>query len=63
MAPNEELGLSGARAYGYHHTADDTLDRLSPEHLRQNVAPYVTVAYVLAEMEHELGRSPEWPED
>ena len=49
--------------FDYHHTADDTLDKLSPEDLKQNVAAYVTAAYVLAEMEHELGRSPEWPEE
>ncbi len=61
--PFFDLPQDATDYFDYHHTADDTLDKLSAEDLKQNVAAYVTAAYVLAEMEHDLGRSPEWPED
>ncbi|MEM7581788.1 MAG: M28 family peptidase [Acidobacteriota bacterium] len=44
--------------FDYHHNADDTLDKLSPEDLKQNVAAYVTLAYLLAETDYDLGRAP-----
>lgn len=56
--PLFDLPQDGTDYFDYHHTADDTLDKLSPEDLKQNVAAYVTAAWVLAETEVDLGRTP-----
>ncbi len=56
--PFFDLPQDATTYFDYHHSADDTLVELSPEDLRQNVAAYVTAAYVLAETEHDLGRAP-----
>ena len=37
--------------FDYHHTADDTLDKIDPEQLKQNVAAWAVVSYLAAEME------------
>lgn len=52
------LGLTqdGTRYFDYHHTADDTLDKVVRADLNQNVAAYVTAAYVAANMERDFGR-------
>ncbi len=42
--------------FDYHHTADDTLDKVDPGDLTQNVAAYSVVAFWAAEMEQPLGR-------
>lgn len=48
-----------ARPYfDVHHTADDTLDKVDPKNLRINVAAYATAAYLLAEIDRDLGRMP-----
>ncbi len=57
--PFFDLPQDATLYFDYHHTADDTLDKLDPEDLRQNVAAYVTLAYLLAETETDLGRAPE----
>ncbi len=38
-----------ARYFDIHHTAADTLDKVDPLHMRQNVAVMATMAWVLAE--------------
>ncbi len=35
--------------FDYHHTADDTLDKIDPEKLRQNIAAYAAFAWAMAE--------------
>jgi Zn-dependent M28 family amino/carboxypeptidase len=40
--------------FDYHHTHADTLDKVNPEHLRQNIAAVAVLAYVLAEMPERL---------
>jgi Zn-dependent M28 family amino/carboxypeptidase len=52
------LGLSadGTEYFDYHHTADDTLDKVDRDDLNQNVAAYVTAAYVAANIERNFGR-------
>ena len=52
------LGLSadGSEYFDYHHTADDTLDKVDRDDLNQNVAAYVTAAYVAANIERNFGR-------
>jgi len=43
------VGLSqdGTRYFDYHHTPDDTLDKIDPEQLRQNVAAWTATLGVL----------------
>ena len=50
--------VEGSIYFDYHHTAADTLDKVNPEHLSQNVAVMATVAYVLADMPQRLGERP-----
>jgi hypothetical protein len=45
--PGVDLNQSALRYFDWHHTPEDTLDRIDPEQLRQNVAAWaVTVALV-----------------
>lgn len=48
----------GTNYFDYHHTADDTLDKIDRDDLNQNVAAYVTAAYVAANIERDFGRLP-----
>lgn len=43
--------VEGSSYFDYHHTPADTLDKVSPQHLSQNVALLAATAYMLAEME------------
>jgi hypothetical protein len=54
------LGLKadGTYYFDYHHTVDDTLDKISRADINQNVAAYVTAAYVAANIERDFGRLP-----
>ncbi len=56
--PRFDLRQDGTLYFDYHHTADDTFDKIVPEDLAQNVAAYATWAYALAEFEGDLGRAP-----
>ena len=47
-APWISLNQDGTRYFDYHHTPDDTLDKIDPEQLRQNVAAWTTVLAVLS---------------
>lgn len=49
------LHQDATRYFDWHHTANDTLDKIDPEQLRQNVAAYVVVAYLAAEAEGDFG--------
>lgn len=40
----------GTDYFDYHHTADDTLDKIDPELLKQNVAAWAAVSYLAAEL-------------
>jgi hypothetical protein len=42
-APWISLNQDGMRYFDYHHTPDDTLDKIDPVQLRQNVAAWTTV--------------------
>ena len=52
------LGMSqdATLYFDYHHTADDTLDKVDRAGLNQNVAAYVTATYVAAYMDRDFGR-------
>ena len=47
-APWVSLGQDGTRYFDYHHTPDDTLDKIDPAQLRQNVAAWTTMLAVLS---------------
>ncbi|HRK64846.1 MAG TPA: hypothetical protein PLN53_10660, partial [Terricaulis sp.] len=49
--PVADLSQDGLDYFDLHHTADDTLDKIDPEALRQNVAAWATFAYLAAEMD------------
>jgi len=47
-APAVELGQDGTYYFDLHHTPDDTLDKVDPEALRQNVAAWTAMLAVLS---------------
>jgi hypothetical protein len=46
--PGIELSQNGTHYFDIHHTPDDTLDKIDPEALRQNVAAWTAMLAVLA---------------
>ena len=56
--PMVDLRPDATYYFDYHHTDDDTLDKVDPEDLAQNVASYLVVAYWAAERQGALGRPP-----
>ena len=49
------LHQDATRYFDWHHSADDTLDKIDPEQLRQNVAAYAVVAYLAAQADGDFG--------
>jgi carboxypeptidase Q len=47
-APWMSLSQDGTRYFDYHHTPDDTLDKIDPAQLRQNVAAWTSMLAVLS---------------
>ncbi len=52
------LHQDATRYFDWHHTANDTLDKIDPVPLRQNVAAYAIVAYLAAEADGDFGSAP-----
>ena len=50
-----DLNQSGLRYFDYHHTPEDTLDRIDPEQLRQNVAAWTAMIATVANAPEEIG--------
>jgi Zn-dependent M28 family amino/carboxypeptidase len=46
--PVIDLNQDASRYFDLHHTANDTLDKVNPDNLRQNLAAWVTLLYVTA---------------
>lgn len=46
--PGVGLNQDGSRYFDLHHTPDDTLDKVDPEQLRQNVAAWTAVLAILS---------------
>lgn len=44
-----------SKYFNYHHSPADTIEKIDPAHLSQNVAVMATLAYVLADMPGRLG--------
>lgn len=50
-----DLNQSGSDYFDVHHTPDDTLDRVDPENLRQNVAAWTAMLAIVADAPEEIG--------
>jgi hypothetical protein len=68
LGPLKDLGMpvldlvqDGTRYFDFHHTADDTLDKIDREDLSQAVAAFATAAYIAAAVETDFGRLPPAP--
>jgi len=57
--PVISLGQDGIEYFDWHHTANDTLDKIDPKDMDQNVAAWAAVAFAAAEMPGDFGRAPE----
>lgn len=57
--PILSLSQDASEYFDWHHTANDTLDKIDPKDLDQNVAAWTAVAYAVADMPGDLGRAPE----
>ncbi|MBT8448286.1 MAG: M20/M25/M40 family metallo-hydrolase [Gammaproteobacteria bacterium] len=62
LIPARNLGMSvvnlyqdGIDYFDYHHTPNDTLDKIDPDSLSQNVGVYVAFAYLMANLEGDVG--------
>ncbi|BFT30962.1 M28 family metallopeptidase [Alteromonas sp. D210916BOD_24] len=52
--PTIRLNQNGHDYFDLHHTPDDTLDKIDPDELAQNIAAYATTIYLLADSDVEL---------
>ncbi|GAB5381601.1 MAG: M28 family metallopeptidase [Aliiglaciecola sp.] len=52
--PTIRLNQNGRDYFDLHHTPDDTLDKIDPDELAQNVAAYATTIYLIADSDVEL---------
>ncbi|HEY0178648.1 MAG TPA: M20/M25/M40 family metallo-hydrolase [Dokdonella sp.] len=52
------LHQDATRYFDWHHTANDTLDKIDAEQLRQNVAAYAVTAYLAAQADGDFGSRP-----
>ena len=43
------LAQDGGRYFDLHHTADDTLDKIDPDQLNQNVAAWTALVWLIAD--------------
>jgi carboxypeptidase Q len=50
--------VDGTRYFWYHHSSADTMDKLSPREVAENVALMAVTAFVIADMPGTLPRSP-----
>ncbi len=52
------LTQDGTDYFDYHHTANDTLDKIDPDDLAQNVAVYAVFSYMAAQANGDFGSAP-----
>ena len=57
-APWAQLAQDGTDYFDYHHTANDTLDKIDAKALDQQVAAYAVLMYLAAESDVDFGRAP-----
>ena len=60
--PVASLRQDGTDYFDYHHTPNDTLDKIDPKALAQNVAAYAQFAYLMAQSNLELRPISQTPE-
>jgi carboxypeptidase Q len=48
--PVVTLELDGRDYFDFHHTADDTFDKIKPERINQSAAVYAVFTYLAAEL-------------
>ena len=56
--PAVTLNQDGTDYFDLHHTHDDTLDKIDPAKLRQNVAAYTAMIAVVADAPENWGHNP-----
>ena len=56
--PWAQLAQDGTDYFDLHHTPDDTLDKIEPEALDQQVAAYAAFAFLAAETTVDFGKAP-----
>jgi hypothetical protein len=56
-----DLNQSGLRYFDWHHTPEDTLDKVDPAQLAQNVAAWTTMLAIVANAPEEIGSVPPKP--
>jgi carboxypeptidase Q len=56
-----DLNQDGTRYFDYHHSPDDTLDKVDQAQLRQNVAAWTTMLAVVANAPEAIGPVPSAP--
>jgi hypothetical protein len=56
-----DLQQDGTRYFDYHHTPDDTFDKVDPEQLRQNVAAWTAMLSLVASAPEEIHRKAPTP--
>lgn len=52
------LTQDGTKYFDWHHTANDTLDKIDPAELAQNVAVYAAFSYMAAQADGNFGSAP-----
>jgi hypothetical protein len=52
------LTQDGTHYFDWHHTANDTLDKIDPKELAQNVAVYAAFSYMAAQANGDFGSAP-----
>jgi hypothetical protein len=52
------LTQDGTDYFDFHHTANDTLDKIDPKELAQNVAVYAAFSYMAAQANGDFGSAP-----
>ncbi|AHE52685.1 M20/M25/M40 family metallo-hydrolase [Sphingomonas sanxanigenens] len=57
--PVIDLEQDGTRYFDIHHTPDDTLDKVDPAQLRQNVAAWTTMLWLAANAPETLAAAPQ----
>lgn len=60
--PWAELQQDGSDYFDYHHTANDTLDKVNAKDLDQQVAAYAVLAYLAAETDVDIQPEPPKPQ-
>jgi carboxypeptidase Q len=52
------LGHDGTKYFDLHHTDEDTLDKIDPKQLAQNVAAYVVFTWLASQADGDFGSAP-----